>query len=229
MKLSIIVSAFILSVSAQVDWRTWGGVQRVKNQGSCGSDYAFAAVGALETAHWRKYGVLPDISEQQLVDCTGEYGNGGCSGGWMHTAFKWLQEKDGYVSQSSYPYTGSVGQCQSSQKPKLGKVAKYVRIPAGNENALLEAVRDIGPVAIAYNADTQQHSYYRGGILDVPNCGNRPTHAALVVGYGTENGVDYWILKNSWGESWGERGFFRMRRGQNMCGIADWASYPIVA
>jgi C1A family cysteine protease len=195
--------------------------------GSCGSCYAFSAIGALETAHWRKYATLPNLSEQHLVDCTGEYGNGGCSGGWMHTAYRWLQDKGGSVSQLSYPYTASVGACQHAAKPKSAFVQHYTRIPAGNENALLDAVATTGTVAIAYNAGTQAHAYYQGGILDVPNCGNTPTHAVLLVGYGTENGKDFWILKNSWGSGWGEGGYFRLARGKNMCGIADWASYPI--
>ncbi|ELR21263.1 cathepsin L, putative [Acanthamoeba castellanii str. Neff] len=179
------------------------------------------------TAHWRKYATLPNLSEQHLVDCTGEYGNGGCSGGWMHTAYRWLQDKGGSVSQLSYPYTASVGACQHAAKPKSAFVQHYTRIPAGNENALLDAVATTGTVAIAYNAGTQAHAYYQGGILDVPNCGNTPTHAVLLVGYGTENGKDFWILKNSWGSGWGEGGYFRLARGKNMCGIADWASYPI--
>lgn len=232
MKFSFIISAFLLSVTAHpasLDWRSWGAVQRVKNQGSCGSDYAFAAAGALETAHWRKYNTLPDISEQLIIDCSGEYGNEGCGGGWMHTSFKWLQDKGGYVAQSDYPYTGRVNSCQINSKPKIGHVASYVRIPTGDEKALLDAVATVGTIAVAYNAGTTQHSYYNGGILDVPDCGNQPTHAALLIGYGTENGKDFWILKNSWGAAWGERGFIRIRRGVNMCGIADWASYPIVA
>ncbi|ELR20475.1 cathepsin L, putative [Acanthamoeba castellanii str. Neff] len=211
-----------------LDWRIWGAVQAVKNQGSCGSCYAFSAIGALETAHWRKHNTLPDLSEQHIVDCTREYGNGGCSGGWMHTAFKWLQEKGGAVSQADYPYTNRVGTCQHASKPKATYLAKYVRIGAGNEQQLLDAVATVGTVSVAINAGTQQFSYYSGGILDVANCGNRPTHAVLLVGYGTENGKDFWILKNSWGTSWGEKGFFRLARGKNMCGIADWASYPIV-
>jgi cathepsin L len=176
------------------------------------------------------HNVLPNLSEQQIVDCTGEYGNGGCSdvpGSWMHTAFKWLQEKGGSVAQASYPYTGTVGACRSASMPRAAYVQKYYRTPAGDEKALVDAVATTGTVSIAFNAGTTQFAYYHGGILDVANCGNQPTHAALVVGYGTENGQDFWILKNSWGTSWGEAGYFRMARGKNMCGIADWASYPV--
>eukprot|EP01132_Coremiostelium_polycephalum_P005816 gene5816-7234_t len=221
---------------ASIDWRTWGGVQRVKNQGSCDSGYAFSAAGALETSHWRKHNTLPDISEQHIIDCTIQYGNGGCSKlpnhqitGWAHSAFKWIQDKGGYIAQNQYPYTGVVGTCQHSSKPKLGQVSNYYRTSTGAETALIDAIANTGTIAVGYNANTPQHTYYQGGILDVPNCGNTPTHMALLIGYGSENGVNYWILKNSWGTSWGESGYFRMKKGINLCGIADWASYPAVA
>jgi len=207
-----------------VDWRQQNCVQRVKNQGSCGSCYTFSAIGALETAHCIKHGrQLQDLSEQHLVDCGGR----GCSGGWMHDMFAYLKRAGGASPQNEYPYTGRVGTCQN--KRKVVQVASHNMIPRGNENALMQALSQVGTISIAYNAGTQAHAYYRGGILDVPGCGNQPTHAVLLVGYGSEGGKDYWIIKNSWGEGWGERGYFRMVRGKNMCGIADWASYPIAA
>jgi len=214
---------------ASLDWRTWGGVTPVKNQGSCGSCYTFSAVGAIETAHWRKYNVLLDFSEQQLVDCTGAsgYGNGGCSGGWMHTCFKWLTEKSkGVYGQSDYSYTGTVGTCRNEAGKGLTNIQSHVMIRT--EKDLLDVIATTGSVSIAYNAGTTAHSYYQSGILDVNNCGNNPTHAVTLVGYGTQNGADYWILKNSWGTGWGQKGYFWMARGKNMCGIADWASYPKV-
>ncbi|XP_003741376.1 cathepsin L1 [Galendromus occidentalis] len=208
-----------------VDWRSKRCVQYVKNQGSCGSCYSFSALGALETSYCNKHGQLPDLAEQHLVDCAGR----GCSGGWMHDMFNYLQSNGGAIDQRRYPYTGKVEQCKQDRMPKAAGVATYKQISRGNENELMQAIATVGTVSIAYNAGTQQHSYYRGGILDVPNCGNTPTHAVLLVGYGTENGKDFWTLKNSWGEGWGERGFFRLARGKNMCGIADWASYPTAA
>ncbi|OQR77126.1 cathepsin S-like [Tropilaelaps mercedesae] len=226
---SVHVASSGYSLPKKLDWRIWNGVGHVKNQGSCGSCYAFSAAGALETAHWRKHYSLPNISEQQIVDCTGEYGNNGCGGGWMHAAFKWLQNNGGYVAQDQYPYTGRVGTCQYAQKPKIGQIARYVVIKKGDEESLLDALVTTGTISIAYNMGSRQHAYYRGGILDVPNCGSSPTHAVLLIGYGSENGVDFWILKNSWGSKWGEKGYFRIRRGINMCGIADWASYPFSA
>ncbi|XP_022664014.1 cathepsin L1-like [Varroa destructor] len=211
----------------RLDWRDQNAVGPVKNQQHCASCYAFSSGGALETAHWRRYGILPNVSVQHIVDCTRQYGNRGCQGGWMHTAFKWLQDHGGYLASTEYPYAAHVGKCRDESTLKIGRVARYARIPAGDEKALLDAVTFIGTIPVAYNAVTKQHAYYRQGILDVPDCGTRPTHAVLLVGYGTERGVDYWILKNSWGTSWGENGYFRMRRGSNMCGVANWASYPV--
>jgi C1A family cysteine protease len=146
----------------------------------------------------------------------------------MHDMFDYLKKNGGAPFQTEYPYTGRVGICSGSIR-KVVQVDSHKMIPRGDENALMHALSTVGTIAVAYNAGTQQHSYYQGGVLDIPNCGNTPTHAVLLVGYGTEGGKDYWLLKNSWGESWGEKGFFRMARGKNMCGIADWASYPSAA
>jgi len=209
-----------------IDWRTWGAVQAVKNQGGCGSCYSFSAMGALETAVWRKNGDrnLPNLSEQHGVDCSRR---NGCDGGWMHEVFQWFKDNGGVASQQAYPYAGVVQQCKHASVAKSARVASYNMVR--NERDLLNAVTNVGTISIAYNANTQQHSYYRGGILDIPNCGNTPTHAVLLIGYGSDNGKDYWLLKNSWGTSWGEQGFFRIVRGQNQCGIADWCSYPTAA
>ena len=144
----------------------------------------------------------------------------------MHDMFNYLQRNNGAIEQKEYPYTGTVDSCKQDSKPRSVQVATYKQVARGNENELVQAIATVGTVSVAYNADTHDHYYYTGGILDVPNCGNQPTHAVLLVGYGSENGKDFWILKNSLGEEWGEKGYFRLARGKNMCGIADWASYP---
>ena len=160
----------------------------------------------------------------------------------MHEMFAYLAANGGAIAASNYSYTGTVttkplcafverllqvGACRGAQYAKAVRVRSHTMVPRGDETALLNAVSIIGPVAVAYNAGTQAHAYYRGGVLRVADCGNSPTHAVLLVGYGTdaERG-DFWILKNSWGTGWGEQGYFRMVRGQNMCGVADWASFP---
>jgi len=216
---------------ATIDYRWWGGVTPVKNQGQCGSCYSFSASGALETAEWmrNKKTRLPDVSEQNIVDCTVQapYNNHGCSGGWMWNAFKYIQDVGGIMPQSYYPYEGTVGSCRHNKQHREMGVSTFVYIKKGDEEALRNAVQYSGAVSIAYNAGSAAHANYDGGILDAPNCGNTPTHAVTLIGYGTEDGKDYWLLKNSWGDWWGEKGYFRMARGKNMCGIADWASYPV--
>jgi len=214
---------------AALDWRNSGAVSSVKNQQSCGSCYSFSAAAALETAHFRKYNSIPDVSEQNIVDCThkGNYGNNGCGGGWMNTAYKYAMDRGGLMSRRSYPYENRVANCRHNTNERVVQVQTYVAIPRGNENALLEAVATHGAVSIAYDAGTNAFRNYRGGVFWDNSCTTNPTHAVTIVGYGTENGVNYWTLKNSWGPNWGEKGYFRMIRGRNMCGVATWASYPI--
>ncbi|KAF2070844.1 hypothetical protein CYY_007830, partial [Polysphondylium violaceum] len=216
---------------SRIDWRDWGMVNRVKNQGSCGSCYTFSAVGALESHYFRKTSKMLDLSEQQLVDCTGNYGNGGCSGGWMHNCYKYIQENGGINQQHIYPYQGTVGQCRYRSDYASAKVSSYVMIPRHDENALADAVASVGPVAVAYDASTREFMYYQKGIYYSENCDKyRTTHAVVVVGYDSENGVDYWSIKNSWGDGWGEKGYFRMRRNiGDKCGVATASSYPVVA
>ncbi|KAF2073253.1 hypothetical protein CYY_005450, partial [Polysphondylium violaceum] len=214
---------------SSIDWRTWGMVNKVKNQGSCGSCYTFSAVGALETQYYRKNKRMLDFSEQQLVDCDPQ--RGGCSGGWMHNSYKYLMNNGGINQQHNYPYEGVVGQCRVKNNDLNAPISKVVMIKQGSEEDLADAVASIGPVAVAYDASTREFASYGGGIYYSVNCdAYRTTHAVVVVGYGTENGVDFWILKNSWGANWGENGYFRMRRNTgNKCGIATASSYPILA
>jgi len=214
-----------------VNWVEKGHVKHVKNQGSCGSCYAFASAAALEAQHARKHGGAVDLSEQQLVDCTVNMGNGGCSGGWMHTCFKHVQDQGGINTQRNYPYESKAGACRYKAHDPACKVTSHVRIPYGDERALQEAVASVGPVTIAYDASTREFGSYQSGIYQSANCQpQRTSHAVLVVGYGTEGGVDYWLCKNSWGASWGLKGYFKMARNKNNhCGVCTAASYPVVA
>lgn len=208
---------------ASLDWRVFGAVQGVKNQQQCGSCFVFSALGALETAHWRKYRVLPDLAEQHAVDCSQA---NGCSGGWMGNVYDWIKRNNGVTSQRSYPYKGVLGSCLGG-KLSAAKVHSHTLVQ--NERDLLNAVATIGTVAVIYDASPREHSLYKGGVLDIPNCPRGANHAVLLVGYGNENGKDYWLLKNSWGTTWGEGGYFKLRRGNNMCGVADWGIYPTAA
>jgi|688.fasta_scaffold125433_4 C1A family cysteine protease len=212
-------------VPRQVDWRQKGVVNAVKNQGQCGSCWAFSTIGSVESAWAIKTGKLYSLSEQQLVDCSGSFGNQGCNGGLMDDAFQYA-EKNALCSEDNYPYNAQDGTCKSSCKG-LVNVQSYVDIPAGDENALLQAVATKGPVSVAIEADQSAFQFYSSGVLD-GDCGRQLDHGVVVVGYGDENSKPYWLVRNSWGDSWGEQGYIKIVRNQDKCGIADSASYPVV-
>ncbi|KAN0028681.1 hypothetical protein ACTFIV_010530 [Dictyostelium citrinum] len=218
------------AIPNSIDWRLYGKVNSVKNQGGCGSCYAFSAVAALESHYAIKYNRMLDLSEQNLVDCTVKYGNGGCGGGWMHTCFKYVIENGGINQQHNYRYKGRVGECTYNNIDSNARASKYVLILRNDENSLANAIATVGPVSVAYDASTIEFMYYKSGIYHSKDCNkDRTTHAVLVVGYGSENGVDFWIIKNSWGLGWGEQGYFRMRRNTgNKCGVATLSSYPVL-
>jgi len=213
------------SVLASVDWRQKNAVTPVKNQQQCGSCWSFSTTGSVEGAHAIKTGNLVSLSEQQLVDCSSAEGNQGCNGGMMDQAFEYIIKNNGITTEAAYPYTAQDGSCKRGQTV-AATISKYVDVAQGDESALMAAV-NIGPVSIAIEADQQCFQFYSGGILSDPSCGTQLDHGVLVVGYGTENGQDFWIVKNSWGASWGESGYIRLARGSNECGIAQMPSYPV--
>jgi C1A family cysteine protease len=224
-----------LSIAASLDWRLHGAVTKVKQQGTCGSCWSFSVTGAIEGAHAITTGVLIDLSQQQMMDCSFSYGNSGCSGGTMVETFKYIIDNKGACAEKEYNYTAKEGICRVNCS-KVAEITSYRSVGEGDELALLKAV-NIGPVSVAIQADASSLQFYSSGIYDDPQCGRNLNHAVLLVGYGTEvrkavNGtdrqVDYWIVKNSWGEGWGEGGYIRMIRGKNQCGIADMASFPLV-
>ncbi|XP_045462019.1 procathepsin L-like [Harmonia axyridis] len=214
-----------LTAPASIDWRSKGAVSEVKNQGECGSCWTFSSTGALEGAAQIKTGVLTSLSEQNLMDCaTEEYNGFGCDGGTSIGAFQYAQD-NGIASEASYPYTGSQGSCKSF-KPVVHATG-FVRVPQ-SEKELLNAVGTAGPVSASIVA-TDNLQDYKGGILNDPTCdGQNVNHGVLVVGYDSENGKDYWIIKNSWGPKWGEDGYWRMIRGVVSCSITKQARYPLV-
>jgi len=209
-----------------LDWRNKGAVTPVKNQGQCGSCWAFSTTGSVEGAIAIKHGTLTSLSEQCLMDCSVKYGNMGCSGGLMDNAFKFA-EANGIATEAAYPYTAKDGTCKTFTASANSKITSYKDVAHGSASALGSAV-DIGPVSVAIEADQASFQNYKSGVLS-SGCGTSLDHGVLVVGYGTDSSVnkDYWTVKNSWGVTWGENGYIRLDRAGDVCGILNEPSYPI--
>jgi C1A family cysteine protease len=216
------------TASSSVDWRTKGAVTGVKDQGQCGSCWSFSTTGALEGMYQIHYGSLVSMSEQHFVDCD-DNGDHGCNGGWMDNAFEWAKSNGGVCAEDAYPYTAAKGTCHNSScGTKHGKPSGYTDVTPNSVNALLSAL-DKQPVSVAIEADQSTFQLYKSGVLTAA-CGSNLDHGVLAVGYGTDNGVNYWIVKNSWGTKWGEGGYIRLSRDVSakagQCGILSAASYP---
>jgi len=214
------------SLPAEVDWRNEGWVTPVKNQGQCGSCWSFSATGALEGQNFNKTGVLVSLSEQNLIDCS--TANYGCNGGDIDYAFQYVEGNGGIDTETAYPYTGQQGSCHYNAANSAAGCSGWVDLPSGDEDALQQAVATVGPISVAIDASSIMFQLYHSGIYQNPFCSSTNLdHAVLVVGYGTSNGQPYWLVKNSWGTSWGQQGYFMMARNDgNMCGIATSSSYP---
>ena len=194
-----------------VDWVSQGAVTPIKNQGQCGSCWAFSTTGGLEGLSKLAYGQLKSFSEQQLVDCSGSYGNMGCNGGLMDNAFKYVRDH-GIVEESDYAYTAKKGTCKQNSGPF--KISGFTDV-SGCTN-LANALQS-RPVSVAVDASNWSH--YASGVFS--NCGAHLNHGVLLVGVSDQS----WTVKNSWSASWGEKGFIRLSRG-NTCGICNKPSYP---
>jgi C1A family cysteine protease len=220
-----------------IDWTKKGVVNPIRDQGQCGSCWAFATTANAESVWAISKGQLMDLSEEFLVDCaTGVgYFNMGCNGGQPDSALKYMIN-NGQCSETSYPYTSGVtktaGACQKCDSVGVSFSTCYDVKP--NDQVSLKAAVSQQPVVIAIEADTKYFQSYSSGILtDDLKCGTSLDHAVEIVGYGTENGIDYWKVRNSWGESWGEQGYVRIQKSSStndigVCGIAAEPSYIAV-
>lgn len=219
------------NVPSSIDWRNKGAVTSVKDQGQCGSCWSFSATGAIEGAWAIANGELVNLSEQELVDCaTGiSYGSHGCNGGQMEGAFKFVIEH-GQCSLESYPYTAKGGNCKICSS--LAHISSCSDVNPNDQISLAAAVAQ-QPVAVAISADTKLFQSYTSGVITSPSCYTSLDHGVLIVGYGTENGIDYWNVKNSWSNTWGDKGYVKIAKSSStndpgICGIAMDPSFPTV-
>ena len=219
------------AVPTSVNWVTAGAVTGVKNQGNCGSCWSFSTTGSLEGAYQIKYKNLISFSEQELVSCDTKGGDAGCNGGWMDDAFTFVKNNGGLTTEDAYPYTsgttGKSGTCVTTGYTNNANVApkSYTDVTTGSVSALMSAVAQ-QPVSIAIQANQPAFQHYSSGVL-TGTCGQNLDHGVLAAGYGTESGQDYWLVKNSWGTSWGEQGYIKILRSDaDLCGVLDAPSYP---
>lgn len=218
-----------------IDWRKKGAVTHVKDQTVCDAFRAFAAIGSLEGHNFRKTGKLVSLSEQNVVDCAQPSGINGCDSSLSATmgeVFEFIKKRGGIATEKLYPWFSKnyTGCCQYSPKYFGATLTNYVVLPFGDEKKLQEAIAREGPIAITLDYN-YKFATYSGGIFYEQTCNDEGSnHAMVAVGFGTdENGVEYYVLKNSWGKLWGEDGYMRIiRNAQNHCGIASNAMYPVV-
>ncbi|GAA0159486.1 hypothetical protein Leryth_012800 [Lithospermum erythrorhizon] len=219
----------VVDVPSSIDWRTKGAVTPVKNQGQCGSCWAFSVIAATEGITKLTTGKLVSLSEQELVDCDRSGEDQGCEGGYMEDGFEFIVKNNGIAGEAGYPYKAVDSTCnKKDESPVAATIKGYEKVPANSEAALLKAVAN-QPISVSIDASGFDFQFYSSGVF-TGQCGTDLDHGVTAVGYGTNGTMNYWLVKNSWGTSWGEEGYIRMQRDVTakggICGIAMDASYP---
>ena len=208
------------NLADEINWVTKGAVTPVKNQGQCGSCWAFSTTGAVEGAMFLSSGSLESYSEQQLVDCSKQ--NNACNGGLMDYAFMYIETAP-LMLESAYPYTGRKGSCKYESSKGKGQVKAFKDVRKDSTGSQLKAALAKGPVSVAIEADQFAFQGYHSGII-TSGCGTKLDHGVLAVGYGGVGDMEYFLVKNSWGASWGDKGYVKI--APNQCGITHQPSYP---
>ena len=216
---------------ANFDWRTYGVVTPVRNQGNCSASWAIAAAESVES-HWAiiNNSTPPVLSPQQILDCSQAFENNGCESGLPAQSFEYIQYANGLTSELQYPYVAAEHACWTNVTMEALVPLGSINITAGNEIGLQQAICYSGPVAIVFSV-TPDFFHYSSGVYSNANCESTLAHAGVIVAYGTDSvsGLNYWTVKNSWGAEWGQSGYFNIQRGNNTCGLANCAAYPNVS
>lgn len=230
-----VASVPLSTLPTHVDWREKGYVTPVKNQGSCGSCWTFATTGTIEGQYFNKTQKLVSLSEQQFLDCASnsKYGNKGCNGGVVSRALQYAKDVGFEEAETDYPYEGKQKNCRASHSDAVpdSQVKSFVNVKRNCEKSLMEAVATVGPIAVAIYASEKNFQNYKSGVFSC-TCKRTINHAVLLVGYGTENGKDYWLIKNSWGCGWGDKGYVKIARspknGYENCAITSQSTFALM-